>query len=193
MARPRQFEPDKALAQMLEQFWKQGYQATSLDDLTRATGIKKPSLYLQFGDKREVFLQVLHLYFSQMEDRICLALHASPSPLGGIRQALQVWVDQHHADMDHKGCLAVNAALELAPQDPALAKLVQDMLVGLESQFAHTLQKAKEQGELSADTDPEKLARFLVGSVQGVHVMARLGAPASHLQDHLEGMLLTLR
>ena len=52
--RPRGYEPEVALARALDVFWKDGFAATSLDDLSAATGMNRPSLYGAFGDKREI-------------------------------------------------------------------------------------------------------------------------------------------
>src|SRR6478736_7773971 len=60
--RPRQYDPEQALAKAAEAFWKHGYAATSLDDLVAATGMNRPSLYAAFGDKRDLYLKTLEYY-----------------------------------------------------------------------------------------------------------------------------------
>src|SRR5580704_19172976 len=63
--RPRQYDPEQALAKAAEAFWKRGYAATSLDDLVAATGMNRPSLYAAFGDKRDIYLKTLARYREQ--------------------------------------------------------------------------------------------------------------------------------
>src|ERR1700734_641871 len=60
--RPRQYDPERALANAAEAFWKHGYAATSLDDLVAATGMNRPSLYAAFGDKGDLYLKTLQRY-----------------------------------------------------------------------------------------------------------------------------------
>src|ERR1700688_3346919 len=60
--RPRQYDPERALAKAAEAFWKDGYAATSLDDLAAATAITRRSLYAAFGDKRDLYLKTLERY-----------------------------------------------------------------------------------------------------------------------------------
>src|SRR6202044_5662 len=60
--RPRAFEPETALTQAMDVFWKDGFAATSLDDLSAATGLNRPSLYGAFGDKRALYLQAYRQY-----------------------------------------------------------------------------------------------------------------------------------
>ena len=57
MARPRSFDPDQALDLARDVFWQNGFHGTSLDDITAATGLAKPSLYAAFGDKNALFLK----------------------------------------------------------------------------------------------------------------------------------------
>src|SRR5580704_4385012 len=63
--RPRQYDPDSALARATAAFWKNGYAGTSLDDLSEATGMNRPSLYAAFGDKRDLYLKTLEYYRNQ--------------------------------------------------------------------------------------------------------------------------------
>ena len=60
--RPRQYDPDHALAKAAAAFWKGGYAGTSLDELAAATGMNRPSLYAAFGDKRDLYLKTLERY-----------------------------------------------------------------------------------------------------------------------------------
>ena len=60
--RPRSYDPEQALQQIMEAFWKTGYSGTSLDDLSAATGLNRPSLYAAFGDKRAIYLKALAHY-----------------------------------------------------------------------------------------------------------------------------------
>jgi len=56
MGRPREFDPDTALAAIMEVFWAKGFEGASMRDLVVATGLKKGSLYAAFGDKRAMFI-----------------------------------------------------------------------------------------------------------------------------------------
>ena len=60
--RPREFCVDGALAEALRVFWEKGYEGTSLNDLTEAMGITRPSLYAAFGNKESLFRKALDLY-----------------------------------------------------------------------------------------------------------------------------------
>ena len=74
MARPRKFDEQQVLEAARDQFWKNGYAATSLDDLTKATGLGKGSLYGAFGGKHQLFLKVLGTYAHNTADGVCGAI-----------------------------------------------------------------------------------------------------------------------
>src|SRR5579862_6643494 len=79
--RPRAYDPDAALARAMETFWKSGYAGTTLDDLSAATGMNRPSLYAAFGDKRALYFKALRSYWrisaAEMRD-----VFAAERPLG---------------------------------------------------------------------------------------------------------------
>src|SRR5271157_5714 len=66
--RPRAFEPDAALARAMDVFWREGFAATSLDELSAATGLNRPSLYGAFGDKRALYIQAYRHYREHVRD-----------------------------------------------------------------------------------------------------------------------------
>ena len=82
--RPRAYEPEVALARALDVFWKEGFAATSLDDLSAATGMNRPSLYGAFGDKRELYIKSYESYRDRARQRMgeafAIDLHRLPRP-----------------------------------------------------------------------------------------------------------------
>src|SRR5262249_55879194 len=78
--RPRQYDPERALADAAESFWKTGYAGTSLDELAAATGMNRPSLYAAFGDKRDLYLKTLERYREQSRT-LAMQLLADDPPL----------------------------------------------------------------------------------------------------------------
>ncbi len=88
MARPRSFDPDEALDLARDVFWRKGLQGTSLDDITAATGLAKPSLYAAFGDKNALFLKVLDRYHERIVANAERVLKPGPS----ARDAIERWL-----------------------------------------------------------------------------------------------------
>ena len=89
MARPREFDAEEALGQVMRVFWDQGYQASTFADLTKAADVRKQSLYGVFGDKRSLFLKSLALYRNQVLSKARKVMSEADSPLEGIARLMR--------------------------------------------------------------------------------------------------------
>jgi TetR/AcrR family transcriptional repressor of nem operon len=183
MARPKEFDPDEALERATEVFWRRGYEATSIEDLTTSMGINRGSLYDTFGGKQELFLACM--------DRYCHGVAASrlsmldrPGPaLEAIRTFIQTMLELGLSYPERKGCLIANTVMELAPRQKEVGSRVAKAMGDFEEAFFRTLSRAEKQGELRNGKDPRSLARFLTTMMQGVIVMMKAGMPAEALRD----------
>ena len=120
--RPREFDEGAALDALTLLFWDKGYEATSMADIVRATGVNRSSLYNAFGSKHDLFRTVLSRYVEQR--MTALAEYAEADPDGGIR-SLHQFLDEMR-EFGRVGCLAVNTSAELGSADPAVQRLAQD-------------------------------------------------------------------
>src|SRR6185437_2125737 len=146
LGRPREFDVDVVLKAAMNQFWEHGYHATSLTDLTTATGLHRGSLYGAFGDKHQLFIAAL-LYYSRLSlTALDTSLQAETSSLTGIRRYLQ---DQATQATAGRGCLIANTTLELLPGDQEVAKVIVAHQHSVEERLAATLDKAVVAGEIS--------------------------------------------
>ncbi len=171
MARTKEFDPDVTLRAAMDLFWRNGYEATSMQDLVDHLGIGRGSIYATYGSKHELYLLALDRYAEESGDSV-LELLSGPGPvLPAVRGLVRGCLDD--ALTERKGCLVTNTAVECAG-DRAIARRVESNWDGLETGIASALVRARKQGELAADKDPRALARFLVTLVQGLKVMARV-------------------
>jgi|SRR5579862_179256 len=192
MARPREFDTDRALESAMEVFWAKGYEATSLDDLCAATGLSRSSLYGTFGDKRDLLLRSLERYSERGSARIAAALEQAPTLRDGLAQLLNEFIDQIVAGPGRRGCFIGNCAAELARQDREAMMRVRASLARNEGIFAAALARAKEKGELSSEADVEALARFLTSSFQGLRLVGKAQSDRAALEDIAAVMLRCL-
>jgi TetR/AcrR family transcriptional repressor of nem operon len=124
MARLKAFDEDKVIDSAVDCFWSRGYEATSVRDLAERMGIGGASLYNAYGDKRTLFTKALERYANRsMRERIA-RLEASHRPKQAIRAFLAEIIERSLEDPDRKGCLLVNSALDVAPHDAAIGKVV---------------------------------------------------------------------
>jgi AcrR family transcriptional regulator len=182
MARPREFDPDKALQAALLQFWQKGYEGTSVADLCAAMGITKPSLYACFGNKEDLFRKALNSYEARYHAFADVAL-AEPDARQGVERLLRGYAHLLTGpDMPH-GCLGLNAAMACSSEsEPVRQELIRRRL-DAEATLAARLARAEEEGELRPGTSPEALARYLMAVAQGLAVQAKAGATRAMLEE----------
>lgn len=109
MARPRQFEEGAALNAAMLCFWRHGYDATSIKDLSGATGLTTASLYNAFGDKRALYQRAFDHYVEGTIAERIRRLETHPGR-DAIAMFFREILDRSLGDPEHKGCLLVNAA-----------------------------------------------------------------------------------
>ena len=193
MARQKEFDREVALDKAMRLFWEKGYEATSIQDLVERMGINRGSLYDTFGDKHQLYLAALDRY-QQREGRAAfLCLEAPASPLAAIRQTFANLVQEAMTPQGRCGCFAVNAAVELAAHDPAIASRAEATITNMEETFCHLLVQAQQNGELRSTQAPRTLARFLVNGVLGIRTLAKMKPSAELLQDVVETTLSVLQ
>jgi AcrR family transcriptional regulator len=188
--RPRAYEPEVALGKALDLFRTQGFAATSLDDLSEATGMNRPSLYGAFGDKRELYIKSYQRY--RDEARVAMQeIFRADMP---VRQrlerifasALNIYLSGETAP---RGCFTVVTAASEAVGDPEIRAMVLDALDGLDKAFANCFRRAKEKGELPASADPAVLAQMASATIHSVAIRSRARVPRKELEAIVKGAI----
>ncbi len=183
MARPREFDATKAIEAAIACFWSRGYEATSVRDLAENMGLSAPSLYNAYGDKHALFAQALEHYLDRsMRERI-ERLESSLPPKQAIRKFIGELIDHSVNDRERRGCFLVNSALEVAPHDKKLGQFIADRLAELEAFFERSIRKAQAEGTVSRKLVAKDLARFLLGIVLGIRVLARVRPERAALES----------
>lgn len=181
--RPRAYEPQVALRQATGAFWKSGYAATSLDDITAATGMNRPSLRAAFGDKHAIYLQALAGYWELQLAAMRKALdgdHALETALMRVYDAaLAIYFS---GDGPARGCFVVGTAITEAVDDPEVRHSVMDGFRTLDTRFEARLRRARDSGELDSDTDPTALALLATATLHTLALRARAGTSRKELR-----------
>ncbi len=190
MARPRSFDESQVLEGAVAMFREQGYEGTSVPDLTAKLGICRQSLYKTFGDKHGLYLKVLENWGQQEVDANLELLAAPGSPLENVRTLIRGFAAMA-TTCPNEGCLTVTAMVETRADAEALA-IVEGHVDSLEQGFRMALEKAREEGELRSDARPDRLARSLTTAVYGMGVLTRLPGSGPRIADAVSVMLETL-
>lgn len=178
--RPCAFNKEEALGKALELFWRNGYEGTSLSDLTKVMGINKPSLYSAFGNKEQLFLQAIDLYEERPDAFFYPAMEQKTAYLAV--QAILHGAADRMANADHpQGCVIVQGALSCSEASAT----VKDALVKRRLDGQQALQKrfeqAQQDGDLPQHIDAANLASYIGTVLQGMCVQANNGASTAEL------------
>ena len=182
MARPKEFDPERALAKAMNLFWSLGYENTSLEALMKEMGIARQSLYDTFGDKRALYLKALAYYRDQTNGQVQKMLNEIPCVTEGFAKLLFGLASETRGQ-HQRGCLLLSANLQRDPKDAVVRDLLRDNQSRVEAIFLQALARAVKQEELSPKDDLTALARFFVVTIQGMRVMARLKSDKKSLQQ----------
>ena len=187
--RPRAYQPDVALGKALDLFRKDGFAATSLDDLSTATGMNRPSLYGAFGDKRALYIKSYQRYRDDARAAM-IDIFREEMP---IRQRLQkiyaVALDIYLSGESPRGCFTVMTAASEAVADPDIRAMVLEGFAELDKAFAACFRLAKERGELAGSADTTVLSQLASATIHSIAIRARAGVPRKELEAIVKGAI----
>ena len=193
MARPRKFDEAEVVEVSRDLFWDQGYAATSIDDLSAATGLGRGSFYKAFGDKHSMFLRGLESYCTEALDGIRAELrNPDLSPYDRLVGHIRGAAADVAADTDRRGCLLAKSAAELSSTDPAVAKQVKRTLDGWLRELTATISAAQTDGDIPAGTDAKSMAGLLLAVLRGMEALRKGGASATTIKSAAEQAIVLL-
>jgi len=183
MARPRSFDPDEALDAARDVFWQKGFQGTSLDDITAATGLAKPSLYAAFGDKNALFLKVLDRYHARIVANAERILDEGPSARDAIERWLKGFVPFCSGIKGSRGCLSVNTAADGVSDQKEIRKRIERFNRKLEELLRNRLHA--DRAQFLESFDPDAAAHTIMAIYLGLMVLAKEAPDAARVRATL--------
>lgn len=192
MARPKEFDPDRAVAEAMDVFWAQGFGATSPQALADRLNIGKGSLYNTFGGKRQLFELALRHYLDLRAEGLTYWLEATGPAKERLREALLFFVETDPDNPDRRGCLATNCAVEFGRLDDAVATQVRGLFDQAERVFESLVERGQREGDIRSDVDAKALASMLLNTTTGLHVLARLEPGPDRLTRVVDATLALL-
>ena len=188
--RPRAYEPDVALGKALDLFRRDGFAATSLDDLSAATGMNRPSLYGAFGDKRELFIKSYRRYRDDARAAMGDIFRNELPIRERLKRIYAVALDIYlSGESGPRGCFTVMTAASEAVYDPDIRAMVLEGFAELDKAFAICFRRAQEKGELAASADPTVLAQLASATIHTIAIRARASTPRKELEAIVNGAL----
>lgn len=191
--RPRGFEADDVLDAAVEVFWRKGYEGASLDDLTSAMGINRPSLYGAFGDKRTLFLQALDRYGTEIGNKPMEALCAEQDIKRAVTRFFEISLKNQTRKGDcAQGCMLATCGSATAETLPEARQKLMDALEMSQALLEQRFASEVELGNLPADFPVKERAILMLDLMQSQGYRARAGASTRSLASQISMRVATV-
>ena len=174
MARPKEFERDQALRKAIRLFARQGFAATSTEELMRVMSIGRQSMYDTFGDKRALFLRALEMYVTESINSISSELEKPGRALSAVQNALVTFAEREDLS-SAEGCMGLNAIAEFGQRDCEVTRITLKAARRLRQALMLAFKRAKDQGELAPNADVDSMADFFEMTLAGIRMAAKGG------------------
>ncbi|GAA1778603.1 TetR/AcrR family transcriptional regulator [Streptomonospora arabica] len=175
MPRPREFDEDRVVVAVRDEFWNKGYAATSMDDLLRVSGLGKGSLYGAFGDKHSLFLRVLRDYDDANLLMLRERLESAPRGVDLVREFVLSMTGDPTGAAARRGCLLANSIAELAASAPDVAAEARRSYDAVITVLTEALERAQREGDVDPDANAGEVARAVLAAQLGVIALGRTG------------------
>lgn len=194
MARPRKFEEAAVVKAALEQFWTTGYGGTSLDDLLRATGLGRGSLYNSFGNKRTLYLQAFADYCTDVVATTAAALDGPDATAARRLEDLlhRIATPTGPPSRAPRSCFLSKATAEMAALDVDVAAISRKTFVDLEALLVKAVEAAQRAGAIPPALDARATGRHVLATMRGIEALAASGVAKTVLTDAVSSLVDTL-
>ena len=192
MPRVKLFDEKEVLIKAMNLFWKQGYGATSVQDLVSHLGINRASIYDTFGDKDKLFKKSFELYRKQNSEGLIQFFESRPNVKIGFSELFDNAIQEAVNDKDRKGCFVVNTITELTPNDESLFQVLEINKQIFINIFFEYLKKGKESGQLKTSQNLKSLATLFYTLYNGIRVVSKIRPNKKELTDSINVSLSLL-
>ena len=182
MARPKQFDRHQALQKAIHLFSRQGFAATSTEDLMRVTSIGRQSMYDTFSDKRALFLEALEMYVTESVNSIAAELEKPGRALSAVQNALVTFAEREDLS-SAEGCMGLNAIAEFGQRDREVTRITVSAARRLRQALTLTFKRAIERGALAPNADVGSMADFFEMALAGIRMAAKGGKSRRALRN----------
>ena len=192
MARPKAFDSDVVLDQVMHTFWSRGYANTSISDLESSTGLGRQSLYGAFGDKHALFLEALRRYARGSRSSTMALLDQAGAGLSALREFMVGTVDFLSGN-GSASCFMVKSLLEVGGSDPEVRSTCTGNAAQIMGTVATVLSLADQRGDLRPGINVPATARLITAQLFGLSVLMQGGASRDELLASIDAQLAQLR
>lgn len=182
------FDRDQVMENVMELFWRKGYNGTSMQDLVDVTGLNRSSFYNSFGDKFSLFEEALKKYQKKQNELLQESFSEAKSPKQAIISLFKGISDDIRSG-NNKGCMLTSCTSELSGEDDRVKSFLVDNKDKVVDAFAQLIQDAQENSEINTSKDPQTLALYLFSSLQGLRLTSMIEPNLEAVIEEILGVL----
>lgn len=183
MARTKGFDPDAAVDAAMDVFWSNGYAGTTPQQLVDALGIGRGSLYNAFTSKHALYERALRRYHERETARLIEILDGHGPARERIKAAVDLVLAASLDDVERRGCMVTNAAVEFGGRDEIVGHLVRRALDRQQAALKSTIEEGQRAGDIDRDADAGALAAFFLTTLNGIRVLAKADPDPARLSS----------
>lgn len=193
MPKEKSFDEKTVLQNATELFWNKGYNGTSMDELTKATGLSRSSIYNTFEDKHHLFMKCIRFYQDQQIEELQKLIQKASTSSEKIEIIFNNAINDIVKDESRKGCMAVNTTTELANQDEEVSGWLCKNMEDMETQFATWVTEAQQSGEINSSFSAQALGKYLYSAFCGLRVIGQTTRDRKSLEEIVAVALSVLK
>jgi len=192
MPRNKSYNTDEVLEKAMHVFWNNGYEQTSVRMLEKEMGINQFSIYSSFTSKHNLFVESLKKYREYVNKNVYVDLLKPGARIKDLELFLNRFKEHKKTGKKYQGCLVVNTSGEINPADDEVSVELNNYFMFIREMLKKVLSNSIEAGDISADTDIDKISNFLLGVMQGLSVGAKV-LPENQIHDIIKVSLSVLK
>ncbi|MTI31449.1 TetR/AcrR family transcriptional regulator [Xanthovirga aplysinae] len=192
MGRHKKYIKEEVLRKAMKTFWDHGFENTSSRLLEKNLSVNQKTLYSDFGNKHDIFLQALDTYYDLNQSKILAPLIHSEGDLRDIQTFFENFIHEVKYGESPNGCLFANTTMEFGSSDRTILEKLDKYYELLQGCFVQLLQKAHDRGIISEELDIQKTANYLVGCTEGLTVIVKVKSK-DFLSDYVEIIIKSLK
>lgn len=192
MPRVKQFNEAEILQKAMCLFWRNGYHATSMQDLVDYLGINRASIYDTFGGKKTLFETAFSHYRTVNRKQLDSFFSNQESVKQGFKHLFEFGISEAVTDTDRKGCFVINVATELVPNDEEMLSILNENRTYMEGIFYDFLKIGVDKGEISKTKDLKAIASLLFTYYNGLKVVSKTAYNPNDLKPSVTALLTLL-
>lgn len=181
--RPRSFDTEVALERMTAVFWETGYSGTSLDRLSEAAGVTRPSLYAAYGDKKALYLAAMQAFNERLREIAQATLIGREEPASELLAYFDACLSVYTGAGDGRGCFVVCTSLAETAADPDIRRAVANTIKEMDEGLLRFFEAAQKRGDLPRHVKPSRMAWMGSAFLHSAAIRARAGMPPHQIRS----------